>query len=113
MTVPKSTQTRVVGIITYMGHPYACTKLRSSLLFSSHTPLLLNFNIGNFVLSETVVFYSHDSLTDHIRYFCHYGTVANFTLLANNNINEVFIWIDLIFFITDTLYLLPILFYLS
>ena len=24
MAVPKSTQTRVVGIITYMVHPYAC-----------------------------------------------------------------------------------------
>ena len=24
MVVPKSTQTRVVGIITYMVHPYAC-----------------------------------------------------------------------------------------
>ena len=31
MAIPKSTQTRVVGIITYMVHPYACLRKREKV----------------------------------------------------------------------------------
>ncbi len=48
MAVPKSNQTRVVGIITYLVHPYACFQvtacmiLKFLLLFSTYyNPLII------------------------------------------------------------------------
>ena len=42
MAVPKSTQTRVVGKITYMVHPYACFQVYNYMYIThqTHAPFL-------------------------------------------------------------------------